>query len=146
MGKTKPIILHKGGSEEGWDNAFRGHVQWRTLFSSERTPSEALTAGVAEILPGNELKAHHHAEPELYYIIEGEGVLTIDGLEHPVQEETAVFIPGGQSIVLKITADSPYAFCMCLPSIHLMRSNMYSLDDLHPENVLGVALLQPPKI
>ena len=95
MGKTKPIILHKGGSEEGWDNAFRGHVQWRTLFSSERTPSEALTAGVAEILPGNELKAHHHAEPELYYIIEGEGVVTIDGLEHPVQEETTVFIPGG---------------------------------------------------
>lgn len=94
MGKIKPIILHKGSSEERWNDELRGHVQWRTLFSSERTPSEALTAGVAEIPPGSELKAHRHAEPELYYIIEGEGVVPIDGLEYPVQVGTAVFIPG----------------------------------------------------
>lgn len=94
MTSSKPIILHETHCEEGWDDDLRGRVRWRTLFDAGQTPTEALTAGVAEIEPGDQLKVHRHTPPELYYLLAGEGIVTIDGTEHPVKAGTAVFIPG----------------------------------------------------
>jgi quercetin dioxygenase-like cupin family protein len=94
MTQSKSVILHEAGCQEGWADELHGRVQWRTLFSAERTPTEALTAGVAEIEPGDQLKVHRHAPPELYYLLAGEGMVTIDGIEYPVETGAAVFIPG----------------------------------------------------
>ena len=52
MANSNPVVLQEADCEEGWDDEQHGRVQWRTLFSAERTPTEALTAGVAEIGPG----------------------------------------------------------------------------------------------
>ena len=35
--------------------------------------------------PENPFAPHKHAVPELWYIIEGEGLVEIDGVEHPVE-------------------------------------------------------------
>ena len=72
-------------------------MQWRTLLSADRTPTEALTMGVAELAPGtaHDPPPHRHAQPEAYYVLEGEGVVTISGEEHRVGAGSAVFIPGG---------------------------------------------------
>ena len=94
MTQTKPVILPAAACAEGWDDDLRGRVRWRTLFDAGRTPTEALTAGVAEIEPGDQLKVHRHTPPELYYLLAGEGIVTIDGVEYPVTAGTAVFIPG----------------------------------------------------
>ncbi len=93
MIQTKPVILHKADSESSWDDELHGCVQWRTLFSADQTPTKALTAGVAEIMPGDQLKVHHHAPPELYYILSGSGVMMIEGVKYPVNVDTAIFIP-----------------------------------------------------
>jgi mannose-6-phosphate isomerase-like protein (cupin superfamily) len=53
-----------------------------------------VTAGVAEVAPGDELKPHHHAPPELYFFLSGEGWVHIAGVDYPVQAESAAFIPG----------------------------------------------------
>jgi len=79
---------------DGWDDPRRGRVHWRTLFSQGLTPSEAITCGVADLGPGDELKAHRHAPPEVYYVFAGQGVVRIDGAETPVKAGSAVFIPG----------------------------------------------------
>lgn len=42
--------------------------------------------------PENPFAPHKHAKPELWYVIEGEAQVAIDGVEHPVE--------GGDLIVL----------------------------------------------
>ena len=95
MSTTKPLVVRTEEQVlEGWDDPVKGRVSWRTLFSGGTTPTEALTAGVAELQPGDRLGLHRHTPPEIYYVLEGSGIVTLDGVEHPVGAGAAVFIPG----------------------------------------------------
>jgi quercetin dioxygenase-like cupin family protein len=78
---------------EAWSDA-RGRLTFHTLISGDLTPSEGLVAGVSIIEPGGELALHAHAPPEVYFALEGEALVTIDGLERRVAAGAAVFIPG----------------------------------------------------
>jgi mannose-6-phosphate isomerase-like protein (cupin superfamily) len=55
-----------------------------------------MTLGVVEIAPGNPDLSypHRHAQPEVYYVLSGIGVVTVDGNQHPVRPGTTLFIPG----------------------------------------------------
>ena len=80
---------------EVWDDPVRGRVSWFTLFSSDRTPTDSMCGGVAEIVPGGgSLQTHRHEQPEIYFITEGTGILMIDDREITVSSGSAVFIPG----------------------------------------------------
>ena len=108
-----PTVVHVDDlAVEGWDDPGRGSITWRTIFSSERTPTAGLTLGVAELAPdatvGN--RPHRHAPAEVYYVIAGEGVVTIDGETKPVRAGSAVFVPGGAEHSLANTGTST----MCL--------------------------------
>ncbi len=72
-------------------------VEWRTLVSADRTPTEGVTMGLAEIGPGATLEGarHRHAHPEVYFVIDGSGFVHIDGVAHPIEAGAAVFVPGG---------------------------------------------------
>ncbi|PHP27578.1 dimethylsulfoniopropionate lyase [Limimaricola cinnabarinus] len=78
--------------EGGVDPDF-GTVRWRTLVSSDRTPSEALTLGLAEFAPRGTLLPHRHGPAEFYLGLDGAGIVTIDGVPHPIGPGIAVFIP-----------------------------------------------------
>jgi mannose-6-phosphate isomerase-like protein (cupin superfamily) len=84
-------------AEEAWNDPVRGVVTWRTLLSGDRTPTEGLTMGIAEVSEhvGAPVRLHRHAQGEAYYILSGRGVLHIDGAEHPLEPGTTAFIPGG---------------------------------------------------
>jgi mannose-6-phosphate isomerase-like protein (cupin superfamily) len=69
-------------------------VTWRTLTSGDRTPTRELTTGVCEIAPGGELLYHRHAPLELYYFLEGTGVVTLGGTDRAVKRGSTVYIPG----------------------------------------------------
>ena len=108
-----PTVVHVDDlAVEGWDDPGRGSITWRTVFSSERTATAGLTIGVAELAPdgtvGNRL--HRHAPAEVYYVIAGEGVVTIDGESTAVRAGSAVFVPGGAEHSLANTGTST----MCL--------------------------------
>lgn len=45
-----------------------------------------------ETTPENPFAPHKHAVPELWYIIDGEGLVTIDGGEHPVESGDLIVI------------------------------------------------------
>jgi mannose-6-phosphate isomerase-like protein (cupin superfamily) len=82
-------------AREAWDDPVRGSVSWFTLFSSDRTPTDSLCAGVAEIEPGGgSRRTHRHEQPELYFITEGTGILMVGDREITVSRGSAVFIPG----------------------------------------------------
>ncbi len=94
MNASALIIRTEEQTLDGWDDPVKGRVGWRTLFSADQTPTQALTAGIAELQPGGWLGLHRHTPPEIYYVLEGSGIVTLDGVEHPVAAGTAVFIPG----------------------------------------------------
>ena len=95
----EPVVARESEREwETWadqDIAARGRVDWKTLFSQDVTPTEALTLGVARILPGNALNEHRHAEPEIYLVLDGVATVTVAGRESKVEAGAAIFIPGG---------------------------------------------------
>ncbi len=98
MNRPVPFEIHENDCEfEGWDSLGSRLTRWRTLISGDRTPTDSLTVGVAELEIG-EARAfclHKHAQAEVYYILFGEGVVTISGKDYSVRPGTAVFIPGG---------------------------------------------------
>jgi len=106
----EPYVVHDSAPPlELWNDPVRGAVTWRTLFSGDRTPTEALTMGVAEVTPGagQPLRIHRHAHPEAYYILSGHGVLRIDGIDHALSPGTAAFIPGGAPHGARALGDAP---------------------------------------
>lgn len=97
MTRSKPVVLHEDECEvESWNDETRALVRWRTLLSSDRTPTNSLTLGVAELPPGasKPIYTHRHAQVEAYYVLSGEGIVSIGGVEHPVRQGSAVFLPG----------------------------------------------------
>lgn len=102
---------------EGWDDPVRGCVAWYTLFSSDITPTDSMAAGIAEIVPGGgALRLHSHAEAEIYYIIEGTGIMSLDGRETVVGAGTAVFIPGDAEHGLRNEAGSTLKLFYVFPT------------------------------
>ena len=94
---AQPVVVQEADLPvEGWDDPARGAVTWRTLFSGDRTPTESLTQGVAELREGDPqaYRLHRHAHAETYYVLAGRGRLTIDGAEHALAPGVAAFIPG----------------------------------------------------
>ena len=80
--KTAPVIANPAGRDrESFANPEHGNLTWFTLFSGDITPTAEMSAGITEVPPnGGFLKAHRHAQAEIYFVHEGVGVLTIDDL------------------------------------------------------------------
>jgi mannose-6-phosphate isomerase-like protein (cupin superfamily) len=95
---AEPVIVHEDERDwEGWPEdavAERGDVQWRTLISAGLTPSTTLTLGLARVPSGGRLSAHRHEQPEVYLVLDGSGLVTIDGVPSAVRPGASVFIPG----------------------------------------------------
>jgi quercetin dioxygenase-like cupin family protein len=98
MAQSEPFVIHERDCEvERWDEPPTGRARWRTLLSADRTPTDSLTMGVAELEPGEarDFHPHRHAQAEAYYILSGEGIVAISGTEYPVRPGSAIFVPGG---------------------------------------------------
>ena len=87
-----PFVIEERDSplESGEDAG----VTWRTLTSADRTPTDTLTSGVCEIAPGGSLDLHRHPPLELYYFLEGTGVVRLGDREQRVRPGTTISIPG----------------------------------------------------
>jgi mannose-6-phosphate isomerase-like protein (cupin superfamily) len=93
--KSRTLVIdEKNAPADGWDDPVKGRIRWRTLFSKGGTPTDGITCGVADLGPGDWLGLHRHAPPEIYYVLEGAGVVTLNGEDVPVKAGNAVFIPG----------------------------------------------------
>lgn len=95
---AKPHILPPSYTSttpaESFPTSSYGSITWHTLFSQPRTPTSDLSAGIAVCPPRTgHLCPHRHTQAEIYYIIEGEGEVTIDGVVSLVEKGSSVFIP-----------------------------------------------------
>ncbi len=73
-----------------------GRLEWRTLFSADRTPTTGLTVGVVELSPtAGRVSRHRHEPAEVYYVLSGHGYVDVDGVVSDLSTGHAIFIPGG---------------------------------------------------
>ncbi len=93
--ENRPVVTNAAERpREGWGDPARGSATWFTFFSGDITPTSDMSAGVVEIPgDGGSLRPHRHEQPEIYFIVDGTGLLTIDGTETIVSSGSAAFIP-----------------------------------------------------
>ncbi|MCA0953199.1 cupin domain-containing protein [Mameliella sediminis] len=89
-----PVIANANHAplEGGEDPAF-GTVRWKTLFCADRTQTSGMVLGVAEFGPEGTLLPHRHGPSEIYFGLDGSGVVTIDGVAHELTPGMALYIP-----------------------------------------------------
>lgn len=84
------LIRHEGHSPRE-----RSACGWRDRLISHEDQSLS-PAAWAHAVDIDGAKAHYHQRStELYYVLEGEGSVTLDGIEHPVTKGSLVHIPPG---------------------------------------------------
>ena len=71
----------------------KSKVLFKLLVAGERTPSEGLTMGIAEIPTGASILLHHHRPEEVYYVLEGEGTAEIENIAAHIGPGSALFVP-----------------------------------------------------
>lgn len=81
--------------DERWDDPARGTIRFRTLISAPATDTCDLVCGVALMAAGETFALHSHPQAEVYFGLEGEGQVMIDGLPHRLAPGVALYIPGG---------------------------------------------------
>ncbi len=68
----------------------------RRYLMISRQDAERPVAAWVHVVDIDGAKEHYHAVgTELYYVLEGEGAVRLDGVEHPVRKGSLVHIPPG---------------------------------------------------
>jgi len=78
--------------------------------------SENLSLARATVAPGQRTRRHlHHSSDEVYYVLEGSGVVTVGEEEHRVSPGQAVFIPAGTEHFAEAGQEGLVLLCCCSP-------------------------------
>ena len=113
------MIDPEGLPWETWDDpalAARSPLRWKLIFSGRRTPTEALSFGLAEFPPGAVLPLHHHAPAEIYHVLAGEGLTVIEGESHRLRAGVSLFIPANARHRTTNTGAGPLRFLFVFPT------------------------------
>lgn len=117
-----------------WSDREHGKVSWKTLISSDLTPSNSITTGIASCPPrrenqpysaGGNLGLHRHRQAEVYIILSGEGIVNVDMIEYPVEAGSVLFIPGSSEHSVRnmsLTEDLVWYYCLATDSFKDVRS------------------------
>lgn len=69
-----------------------------------------------ELQPGGHTPLHTHPHEHEVFVLEGEGVVTFEGEEHPLEPEHVVFVPGGTEHNFRNTGESAFRFLCLVPA------------------------------
>ena len=104
---THPVRIDQANlSDVTWDDPARGAVRWKTLISGDVTATDTLVCGIALMAKGDIFALHSHPQPELYFGLEGEVDVMINGTPHRLKPGVALFIPG-DAVHGVLAADQP---------------------------------------
>ena len=104
---SAPVLVDQTDcAVETWADPTRGSIAWKTLISGDVTSSTSIVAGIALMAPGDTFALHSHPQPELYFGLEGEVDVMINGTAHRLKPGVALFIPG-DAVHGVLAADQP---------------------------------------
>lgn len=86
-----PILIR----HEGEAPRERSTCGWRDRLISREDAASGAAAWVHAVDIEGAKPHYHQRGTELYYVLEGEGSVTLDGVEHPVRQGSLVHIPPG---------------------------------------------------
>jgi quercetin dioxygenase-like cupin family protein len=69
-----------------------------------------------ELQPGGHTPLHTHPHEHEVFVLEGEGVVTFEGAEHPIEPEHVVFVPGGVEHNFRNVGGSVFRFLCMIPA------------------------------
>lgn len=119
---SRPVFLSASDiatkPAEAFPDTIKGRVSWSTLLSSGLTPSNKLTAGIATCPPSFGFLGHHsHEQAELYFILEGEGLMKVDDVEQKVSKGGVVYIPGNaEHGIRNLSEEKDLVWLYCFPT------------------------------
>ncbi|WP_159715629.1 cupin domain-containing protein [Geminicoccus flavidas] len=103
-------------------------VQWKLVFSAGRTPTGAISMGLAEIAPDGVLPLHRHEPAEVYHVLEGRGQVEIESAVHELYPGRLVFIPPGARHRTSSAGSSPLRFLFIFPT-NSFEEVVYQFED-----------------
>ena len=119
MSAPRPAVVDQADLDwEGGEDANLATgtgIRWKLLVAGERTESEGLVTGIAEIAPGAALMRHHHEPAETYYVVSGQGEMEIEGRTRALGPGSAVYIPPDARHTVRCTGVEPLVFVFCFP-------------------------------
>ncbi len=65
----------------------------RMLFDFAHFGSKQIALALGELQPGARLLFHYHEVEEAVFVMEGKGIVTIDGVETPVKAGDGILVP-----------------------------------------------------
>lgn len=94
MSRAPAVVIDSADiPTETWENPARGSICWQTLISAGVTQTNSLVCGLATLEAGDNFALHHHPEPEVYFGIEGETTVMVDGKNCRLAPGVTIFIP-----------------------------------------------------
>lgn len=97
-------ILAEGGSADA--PLIDGRVIW-VHATPENGSASKMAIGLAVLPPGCATPAHRHEAEELATVLAGDGLIVIDGVEHPVRQGSVVLTPSQSEHVTKANGEEP---------------------------------------
>jgi mannose-6-phosphate isomerase-like protein (cupin superfamily) len=86
---TAPVLVrHEGDSPKE-----RSACGWRHLLVSRQDRDKGVAAWAHTVDIDGAREHYHKRSTELYYVLEGEGAVTLNGVEHAVRKGSIVHIP-----------------------------------------------------
>ena len=83
--------------EEIEGNVFPAGRHTRVLVGDNAPiTAEGFCMGQVTIFPGGQVPAHHHEQEEVYYVLDGQGEIEIDGEVQPIRQGEAVYVEPGR--------------------------------------------------
>ena len=91
----------------------------RSLLDLSNAPVKSQSLAEATLPAGGETERHYHkVSEELYYLLEGKGLMEIDGEEREVAPGDAILIPVGAWHQIKATEALRFLCCCAPPYQH----------------------------
>ncbi|MGQ9919393.1 MAG: cupin domain-containing protein [Bryobacteraceae bacterium] len=84
------LIRHEGQAPQE-----RSTCGWRHRLISREDAGTGVAAWAHAVDIDGAKQHYHRRGTELYYVLEGEGAVVLDGVEHPVRKGSLVHIPPG---------------------------------------------------
>ena len=80
-----------------------------------------VSMGVVTLMPGAQLKTHVHKLEDAMIVIEGKGLLILEGEEYPIEEGMGLLAPAGKPHGLKNNSDKPLRIVYTWPGVDVER-------------------------